>query len=569
MSNAIEAIEIPNEQPKQVKPRPVNKYKKQYEKINVGQDENSDLYKDCIVVDNDITKEIKRLIDEYAGALPPIYKSKIPYYDLPDNYRKIRISVVNYKKLQQGGYYTGTAEEDRNKTDVMYAQRIQFYNKQFFNNKYITHESLRWIYDNHLELFMYILGYHKQQGNSIHTVNGDLKCLTRIIKLHNSTNNNAIYMKYSNLQQALKLYLDDEEGDNTLSVREEKKFLIWTKLQDIVEERINQWNTTYLNEGLYLTNKTAYKEHQKNILCSMYLFNHAPLRLEVYDFQFTTDINDIKDNIDYIYLAKKDNRKVAYLHLQKIKKKHQGIKWSDYEVPTQLARLLHQSYELYPRTYFMTYDLDRTKPMKNAKQITERIRSVYSSYKKDISVNSFRSSFVTDLFETKNSKNTLDKKAFYMRTSLTQMQLAYNKIITDFKTRRKFKGEDVDDDNGEIVIDDYDNRPLPNVRYIADVDISRVKIEENEKITLDTKTRHDKDKENSLAYYKKNKEKMDRRRKEHYKENAYKINRDKILYKLNETVYIEQGVLKSKYKPNDVSMNKYNIRADLKKKMFV
>jgi hypothetical protein len=84
------------------------------------------------------------------------------------------------------GEYKSIATDKPNSinTEKTYSNRMKFFAKTFEPFiKYINDDYFSWVLNHHRELLYLILYYQNIKGQSIASVNNDLKCLIRAIKL--------------------------------------------------------------------------------------------------------------------------------------------------------------------------------------------------------------------------------------------------------------------------------------------------------------------------------------------------------------------------------------------------
>jgi len=145
------------------------------------------------------------------------------------------------------------------------------------------------------------------------------------------------------------------------------------------------------------------------------------------------------------------------LDLNEEKKRHDAIWFNLTDDAPDLAKLLKQSYELYPREALFTHLKKYPDVSKQAtpQSLDDRITKIFAFTGKMVSVNTFRSSYVSYVNREaiKNGKQlTMKQKerlAFKMRTSVKYLDSAYLKIFPMLKEEIKFK-----EDKADIPIDD-------------------------------------------------------------------------------------------------------------------
>ena len=175
---------------------------------------------------------------------------------------------------------------------------------------------------------------------------------------------------------------------------------------------------------------TGYDLNQDLLLISLYSLI-PPLRNEIKTLKFTTLVQRTGDWI----VIKSDGE--VLMDLNEEKKRHDAILFNISEDSPQLAKILEESYELYPREYVFTpYNKypDVSQPAK-VETLTSRIANIFSFTGKNVSVNTFRSSYISwvNSEAIKNGKQMTikdkEKLAYRMRTSRRVLDEAYLKIF--------------------------------------------------------------------------------------------------------------------------------------------
>jgi hypothetical protein len=126
------------------------------------------------------------------------------------------------------------------------------------------------------------------------------------------------------------------------------------------------------------------------------------------------------------------------MDLNEIKKKHTAILFNLTNDAPELASILRESYELYPRDFLFTHynkypDVSR---QSSVASLSDRLNTIFSYTGKNVGVNALRSSYVSFMNSEaiKNGKqltvNQKEKIAYKMRTSRKYFDEAYLKIFS-------------------------------------------------------------------------------------------------------------------------------------------
>ena len=197
-----------------------------------------------------------------------------------------------------------------------------------------------------------------------------------------------------------------------------------------------------------LTSK-AYDLNQDLLLLSLYSLI-PPLRNEIKKLKFTKTIQKTEDWI----VIKPDE---VALDLNEEKKRHNAIYFNLTDDAPELAKILRQSFELYPRTFVFTH-LKKYPDVSNQatpQSLDDRITKLFTFTGKMVSVNTFRSSYVTYINSEaiKNGRQLTvkekEKVAYKMRTSRKYLDEAYLKIFPIVRQELKKQDETVADDKEE------------------------------------------------------------------------------------------------------------------------
>jgi hypothetical protein len=364
-----------------------------------------DLKNFYIPLDN-ITKEIKTVLPLYNGRLPESF-NKLPIIKLKKEFlRPIKV-IPSFKKLANGDYHN-----EKTKSDPQIASHIKF----FINNfdpfrKYKDVDDLTYIINDYRLLILEILKYYSTNPNiSLKTIGIRINAILRIFYIAYQSKDYDIY----NLISTLFIDLDTKhlniEKNNVLSDKEKESYLDFKKILEKQQELLNKPKT--------------YKNNQDLILLSLYTIGPI-LRNEPKSLEFT-DKQETKGNFIYF----KDNDII--MDLLDEKKKHKGIKFNLSNDYKELAGILKESYDLYPRKYLFTEAYKINGDKATIGSITKRLLRIFKDTGIKVGVSSIRSAYYTKLNDEKKlSLNDKDKIAMEMRTSQKQLDLFYNKIIND------------------------------------------------------------------------------------------------------------------------------------------
>jgi hypothetical protein len=186
----------------------------------------------------------------------------------------------------------------------------------------------------------------------------------------------------------------------------------------------------------------AYDYHLDLLVLSLYTLT-PPLRREVLNLYFKQNGDDLEH--DFVNVRRNE----VILNLNLDKKRHDPI---DIKCSDELANILRQSYELYPRRYVFTDA--RKYPIMDKKlgedSVAERLRKIFTNTGKSIGPSILRSSYVTYRFDEVqgNLRNAeVEKIAELMRTSSKYIYSSYRKI-TD---KPILTATVVKDDKGQVI----------------------------------------------------------------------------------------------------------------------
>ena len=225
----------------------------------------------------------------------------------------------------------------------------------------------------------------------------------------------------------LRYHFDSGEFNNELSEIEKKKFVDFNDVLKIQKEMEDKFNSMPNKQT-----KEAFDYNNDLLLLSLYSLIPT-LRNEIKHLEFTSQGGKTKG--DWILFTDDE----VYLDLNEKKKRHEAIQFNLSKDSPHLARLLVQSFELYPRLNVFTTKNNYPVFDKKASEasLDTRLSNIFKQYfpDKNISVNSLRSSYVSyrhqeamknDKFLTVNEKEKIAKA---MRTSRKYLDEAYAKNV--------------------------------------------------------------------------------------------------------------------------------------------
>ena len=361
------------------------------------------------------------------------------YFSIVENYEKLPASMTDglgnlevkepepikqipsFRKLINGDYQTATSKSDKNISSSI---------KCFFNNlpsfqQFKNNDNLDWVIRYHRLLTTELLEYSLNHNSSVATVKSRFNAITRIMRLAFKSKTPDLYEKFSRIVRDLGDYFDDDEYDNILSPEEEHKFITW----DIVITKQKQLERQFYSIQNKHT-KQAYELNNDLLLLSMYSLI-PPLRNEIKHLNFT--IQRKRDN-DYIWM---DTDGEILLDLNLEKKRHKPIAFSISKDAPELANIIKDSYNLYPREYVFTPKNTYPNFNKKASQasLDARLKALFAFTGKSVSINSLRSSYVSYMVHQAMVKGKLlsvkekNKIAEKMRSSRKYFDESYTKLF--------------------------------------------------------------------------------------------------------------------------------------------
>jgi len=543
-----------------------------------GQQSNIEMYKliasyKTLTIKNDPINQL--LLDLYENN---IWSLKLKFEELAAYYNDIGISSIiswnegiqyldfdelpSFKKVSikalTNGDYKSIATDRPNtiRTEKSYGNRFNFFIKTFeFLRQYTDNDDFSWILIHHRELLLNILHYHNSKYHSLASVNNDLKCLIRMIKLVlNNPDEEEIRWKYSALQIAIgdiERFKDD--FNNIVSINELKSFIPYENLLDLVDKLELYYKQSIGNVSL---NQEVYLNQLLLAVAIMVL--DYPSRLDKYEMEIITDEAQIKEGKCYILLT----NPITFI-FNNNKKQHKPLKYKLmsrgvlYGFNKRLNEMILDSITKYPRKSLFikkdSYENKQLLPVKE-KTITEWIRNLIPN--RTLNIGTFRSSFVSYYYP---KINNLEKKLMVirMRTSLDEINRAYLKFYTNPDTLVKVKVEPTEElinaansgiINNPIQIDNSISTNINELPQSQPIINSEPIISNNERKKLTSK-----------IWYEKNKEHHKLKVKE--RDNNPLTTRKRYIRELNNKI-LDYSKMKQETK------NKYNIQYDTEKNLY-
>jgi len=299
----------------------------------------------------------------------------------PDLVKPIK-RIPLYSKLSKGEYETAGSKSD--KTNI--AGSIKFFRNNLASFvQYKNDDDISWVIHQHRQLVAEILDYYgNKEKPSLATIKSRFNAITRLFRIAYETKNYELYEKYSSLVLFLTREFEDDEFDNQLSEEELKKFVTF----DIVLEKQKELKKQFeLIKNK--TSKIAYDLNQDLVLVSIYSLI-PPLRQEPMTLKFS---KALKREGDWVVVKSDD----VILDLNEIKKKHPSVMFHLAKDAPELATILRESFDLYPREFLFTHYKKYPDVSHQASPATmsDRLSAIFSYTGKKVGINALRSSYVS------------------------------------------------------------------------------------------------------------------------------------------------------------------------------
>lgn len=334
---------------------------------------------------------------------------------------------INIKKLSSSILIEDLNNGKYKKSDKVYYNIIKF----ITNNIYKTDDdTITFLIKNNIKIFTLLLDYRIKYNQSISTFNNDLKMFSRIFKLAFGDDDD-IYKKYSRLQTDFNnIVIANETGKNTLNKYEKQKYIDFKNILKIRQDLENIYNENVKLYG-YKDFKTR-NAHFKMLILSIYTLT-PPLRCDLMDTEIITDLNDMDETTDYVYISEDPNAPVKYIFNKKYKGKD-PIKYTvgyDDNSRDHLTKILKDSNKYYKRKYLLP-----TSTNYNVKSSLENIKNHLKYLIKDhiLGVNILRSSYITWRHKNNINYNAMKEDAIKMRSSINIQLQDYRKINIEQNT---------------------------------------------------------------------------------------------------------------------------------------
>lgn len=571
-------------QPKQTQPKPaqaksINKAPRDvgfYKELKLMNDASSAAYENSLkLLDfNQFTDQTKAftLWDKFEAMVesinpsingPNSWTNKIFTLDYtPEQYKKIKYNVVpTLEDLKQNKY----ASVGPVKSDKRVVSMVNFIIKNVPDVPQDL-QNLKWIIENHRKILNQMLIIRFNKGQSVATIRNDIYDFTRLFKIAFG-DNNELKIKLAMLATDFDFAIvKDEEGKNQLNKYEELKFLPYGALLDLVEEMNKQFRQSLQNKGK--DHQETYKLHMYALILQAYLYT-PPVRLELSDAKFTTTLNDLNNNIDYIYIPN-DKSKLCEYVFNKDKKKHGAIRYFvGYMINTKskisenlspyafkLSDFIRESYSLYPREYFITQIKDRNKPAKA--NMAVYLKNMFDKHQ--LNVNMFRSSFITWLYQNNTANKILENVALKMRNSVAIQQKSYKKSLSknEMITIKQEKGL-IEPEPAPPAAVRIKQEPTDEIQSIESVQptLRLASPTIRQPIKPPIKDPRISERERQKKYYDNKKADILDRKKQQYENNKDKITARKIVKRLNDII-----ATGGKAKPTSGSQATYQLYKD-------
>lgn len=363
----------------------------------------------------------------------------------------------NIKKLSSNILIEDLNNGKYKQSDKVYYNIIKFITNNIFKT---NDNTITFLIQNNIKIFTLLLDYRIKNKQSISTFNNDLKMLSRIFKLAFGDDND-IYKKYSRLQTDFNnIVINNETGKNILNKYEKDKYIDFESILKIRQDLEDIYNE---NVKLYGHNDfKSWYSHYKMLILSIYTLT-PPLRCDLMDTEILTDLNDMDETIDYVYIPDDPNAPVEYIFNTKYKNKDPICYTIGYDDDSNehLTKILKDSNKYYKRKYLLP-----TSSNYNVKSSLDNIKNHLKFIIKDhiLGVNILRSSYITWRHKNNVSYNDMKDDALKMRSSVNIQLQDYRKINIEPNTNEY-----------EVKIKDY-NQQLENNKaykkqyYIKNID---------------------------------------------------------------------------------------------------
>ena len=445
---------------------------------------------------DDTTRLYMDATDKLADIIPATFLL-VP--DIPDSFgvanselkkefQKPIVQIPLNSKLLNGDYHT-----EQSKSDDNISASIKFFTNNLPSfKKYKASDDISWVVKSHRLLVAEMLQYYaNKDAPKVSTIKTRFNAITRIFRIAFQTKKYQLYEKYSAIVIFLGMHFDLDEHNNELSDLEKTKFAPFNEILDIRSKLEQQFA---MMKDL-LTVK-AYDHNQDLLLASLYSLI-PPLRGEIKGLKFTTTAHTSGD-----WLVMKPDGDVL-MDLNEVKKRHSEITFNINKEAPDLARIIKQSYDLYPREFVFTkYKKYPNVSLKaSSKSLDDRIVKIFAKTGKRVGVNSLRSSYVSyrNSEAIKHGKQLSYKEkdviAHRMRTSVKYLDEAYLKIFkTDYAQTSEVSIEPADPVDESTP---YQKQLTRNQKYYQE---NKDKVLEKQKAYKDSKTPFEKSRAKQLYY---------------------------------------------------------------------
>jgi hypothetical protein len=236
----------------------------------------------------------------------------------------------------------------------------------------------------------------------------------------------------------LKQKRDEKEGENQLDDKEKESF------------RDHDYFLNLISSIDPATIKTQ-TEHFKYLLLNL-LVKQPPLRTSFYtSAKFITNLKgfDTKQNYVYIHFIKDVPFVTLVVHKDKVSqtKSYSDYKYSDVDIKdADLVKLIHDSYEKYPRTYLFE---NKGTPIKQD-TLLKYLKNVTKV--PGMTVDIMRSSYITYFYEKNKTYKAREALSRVMRHSQPTAQKNYLKIVEQPQQPKDSEIASLKEENNKLLI---------------------------------------------------------------------------------------------------------------------
>jgi hypothetical protein len=374
--------------------------------------------------------------------------NKIQYLDIP-NGTDLTISQISLQSLIKGEYKSVHTDKKPNSltTEKKYGKRVVFWTNNFHSlKKYKDVDDLQWVVHENNTLLYEMMKYNNDAGNTPSALHGDLKTITRVIKLLLGPEHELTY-KYGALQIAMKDVYDYCDTTNIVATeRELKSFVKYEQLLDILvtmenkyKEMVSKLPSADRKNGLKHSDG-LFQLHQMILALSLYIYTF-PSRHENLDLDIITDEKEAKSGKNYVLINLNGVSSIIYNEIVKTHQPHKYTLASKQLLPfhNKLNTLLKNTLKMYPRPFlFIPKNTWSGQVLKKVghETVSEWLRDLVKD--KNINISGMRSAFASYWIDIWNTRQ-LTICAAHMRTSVDEIMKAYRKKFNNPEDLMKIK----------------------------------------------------------------------------------------------------------------------------------